>query len=193
MVSHCDFHFYFPDHQWDWISFHMIMGYLCFHSFCSSTSHVPGTVSVSYFFEISVPIDCPYFHLCCFLFSKEFFICCGNILCRIHVLQILLPSLWLAFLLYGIFWWTEALNFNIIRSFFLILVFKTLEFCLSNLRLSYYLRCILIRYMGKGSSFFLFFSPYGELTHCDIINEWSLLYLLIYSPLCYESCLYVYV
>lgn len=75
--------------------------------------------SLFHVFEIAILIDCPFFPLGCFPFSKEFFICSRNILCWIHVLQILPLSLCLAFLLYGIFWWTEALNFNVVRSFFL--------------------------------------------------------------------------
>lgn len=102
MVSHCDFHFYFPDHQWGWISFHMFMGYLCFHAFnkyCLSTFHVLGTVRVFLPSLKFLYLLIAHFSLDSVPFSKEFFIYSRNILYWIHVLQILPLSLCLAFLL----------------------------------------------------------------------------------------------
>lgn len=76
-------------------------------------------------FEISVPTDCPFFPLGVFLFQKinslyaleTSFV--GYRFCKYCASTYLQINLCLAFLLCGIFWWLEAPNFNVVRSFFL--------------------------------------------------------------------------
>lgn len=106
-----------------------------------------------HFFNLCLLIAC--FSIGLFSFFKEV----------LHMFwKHLLLVICFAFLFYAIFfWWIVALNFTVVRSFSLYYLLKALEFCLSNLRPYFHLKCIHIYYMRKGSIFFLF-SPSGELT-----------------------------
>lgn len=166
----------------------MFVDNLCFHSvnkYCLSSFPIPSTLWVSLppLWNICT-YQLPIFPLSCFPFSKEFFLCFGNIFCWLYVLQIS-PSLWLAFLLYSFFFPVNtSSSFYCGQILFLHSLLKALEFYLSNLRPYFHLKCILMFCMKKGSNFFLFiFSLIWRTNPSDIIIEWSLLYLLIYNDL----------